>query len=344
MTCPITYTETIWQDKYSEILDVRSPNEFAEDHLPQAINLPVLDNQERAEVGTLYAQDSFAARKLGATLTAQNIVRHLQGHLADKPRTYQPLIYCWRGGQRSRSLALVLSEIGWRVTLLIGGYKTYRHQVQTELKTLPIHFSYQVLCAPTGSGKTLVLQKLQDCGAQILDLEHLAHHRGSLLGSQGQQPSQKYFETLLLEKLQQFDPQKPIWIEAESSKIGQLHLPKTLLRAMSQGNCIELQVPLDQRVNYIISEYPQFIEQPALLKNQLAPLCALRGKALLQTWYDLIDHQDWHEFVSSILQEHYDPTYQHGLKRQYPTITHTLTLSNFSQTALQTLITQLWTL
>ena len=220
---------------YSEIIDVRSPSEFAIDHVPTAINLPVLQDDERVKVGTLYKQVSpFTARKVGAALVAQNLAHHLNHHFADKPKLYHPLIYCWRGGQRSNSMAAVLTQIGWQVTVLRGGYKTYRAYVRDQLAQLPLQFSYRVLCGLTGTGKTLILQRLTQHQVQVLDLEGLAHHRGSLLGEMlsAPQPSQKQFESLLLSAFQSLDPTQPVWLEAESFKIGQVYLPQSLWTQM----------------------------------------------------------------------------------------------------------------
>jgi tRNA 2-selenouridine synthase len=229
-----TYTKQPWAETYSEIIDVRSPSEYEEDHIPGAINLPVLDDTERAQVGTIYKQDSpFTARKIGAALVSKNISQHLSQHFAAKGKDYHPLIYCWRGGQRSNSMALVLTQIGWRVTLVEGGYKTYRTYVRNQLEQLPEKFTYRILCGLTGSGKTYILRKMHLSGFQVLDLEALGNHRGSLLGEEwdnrpSPQPSQKYFESLLLQKLQSFNPSETVWVESESNKIGQVYLPISL--------------------------------------------------------------------------------------------------------------------
>jgi len=314
VSAPINPVSDPWHPS-TEIVDVRSPSEFAEDHLPGAVNLPVLSDAERAEVGTRYAQDAFAARKLGAALVANNIAGHLREHFAGLGRDYRPLVYCWRGGQRSESLATVLAAIGWPVAVLTGGYKTYRHAVQAQLLTLPHQFKFQVLCGPTGSGKTRLLKALAAVGAQVLDLEGLANHRGSLLGSQGQQPSQKWFESQLLATLRRFDPQRVVWVEAESAKVGQIHVPKALLSGMAQGFRVQLAVPLATRTQWILQEYPHFVEDPEDLKGQLKLLTGLCGHARIRRWYDLIERQEWGLFVLDILQHHYDPTYHHSASR-----------------------------
>lgn len=314
MSAPINPVSDPWHPS-TEIVDVRSPSEFAEDHLPGAINLPVLSDIERAQVGTCYAQDAFAARKLGAALVANNIAGHVREHFAPLGRDYRPLVYCWRGGQRSQSLATVLAAIGWPVLVLDGGYKTYRRAVQAQLVQLPYEFKFHVLCGPTGSGKTRLLRDLAGVGAQVLDLEGLANHRGSLLGHRGQQPSQKWFESQLIATLRRFDPQRVVWVEAESPKVGQIHVPKALLSGMAQGFRVQLAVPLAIRAQWIVQEYPHFVENPEELKSQLKLLTALCGHGVIRRWYALIEQQEWALFVSDILQHHYDPTYQHSASR-----------------------------
>ena len=189
---------------FDAVIDVRSPAEFADDHIPGAVNLPVLTDEERARVGTIYKQvNPFEARKLGAALVSRNIARHLDEHFAGHPNTYHPLVYCWRGGQRSGSLALVLGQIGFRTTVLAGRYKTYRGEVMDGLREVAGRFTFRVLAGQTGSGKTGVLRELAALGGQVLDLEELACHRGSLLGSEPgcPQPPQRLFESRLYERL-----------------------------------------------------------------------------------------------------------------------------------------------
>jgi tRNA 2-selenouridine synthase len=190
--------------RFGVVIDVRSPSEFAEDHIPGAINLPVLNDEERTRVGTIYKQlNPFEARKVGGALVSRNIARHLEDHFADQPKEYRPLLYCWRGGQRSGSFALVLSQIGFRVAVLSGGYKTYRGEVLDGLRELPTRFEFRILAGATGNGKTALLRAIAAAGGQILDLESLASHRGSLLGRElgSPQPSQKWFESQLHARL-----------------------------------------------------------------------------------------------------------------------------------------------
>lgn len=332
------YTQQPWTENYNEIIDVRSPSEYAEDRIPGAINLPVLDDTERAEVGTIYKQiNPFNARKIGAALVAKNIAQHLQVHFADKGKDYRPLVYCWRGGQRSNSMAAVLAQIGWRVTVLEGGYKTYRAYVRQQLEQLPTRFTYKILCGFTGSGKTLILRRLQQRGIQVLDLEAIANHRGSLLGEEWQmqpilQPSQKYFESLLVQQLQKFNRDRVVWVESESNKIGQIHLPLPLWQQMKQSPCVELQSPIDSRITLLLKEYPYLKTHTGFLKIKLEKLKSRYGKQKLYYWHQLIDAGRGEDIVKDLLLSHYDPTYSRSIQRDYSKIEKTLFLSDLYNT------------
>ncbi|WP_024544507.1 tRNA 2-selenouridine(34) synthase MnmH [Picosynechococcus sp. NKBG15041c] len=347
MAPPIHSTDNPWDSDfrgYTQIIDVRSPAEFAEDHIPGAVNFPVLSNEERAIVGTIYKQRSpFEARKIGAALVSKNIGHHLEHHFLDQPKTFHPLIYCWRGGQRSNSFATVLSQIGWQTTLLTGGYKTYRDYVRQSLDELGQNLSLRILCGYTGSAKTKLLQALHQEHFQVLDLEAIACHRGSLLGQMWTetpqaQPSQKWFESQLLAKLKTFDPARPIWVESESKTVGNVHLPKTLWENMGRSPVVEVALPLAERVELLMAEYPHLIEQPAILKQLLGHLSAKYGKRKIQAWYDLIDGQQWPEFVSAILQEHYDPTYRQSLPRHFQMPQKTILLENLAPQSIKRFI------
>ncbi|MGE5320423.1 MAG: tRNA 2-selenouridine(34) synthase MnmH [Hyphomicrobiaceae bacterium] len=305
---------------FIDIIDVRSPSEFAEDHIPGAINLPVLDDAERERVGTLYKQvSSFEAKKVGAALVSRNIAEHLDAWFADKPRSYRPLVYCWRGGSRSGSLTHVLQKIGFGAAQLDGGYKAYRRHVVAELARLPTLFSYRVVCGPTGSGKSRLLQALANEGAQVLDLEALAAHRGSLLGAlPGQaQPSQKSFESALWFALSRFDPARPVFVESESKKIGALRVPDMLITAMRASPCLRLQVPLASRVQLLTEDYMHFLHDPEMINRQLGYLTSLRGSETIAAWQALANERAWPELVVALLDQHYDPTYLKSLAKNY---------------------------
>lgn len=292
-------------------------------------------------MGTIYKQESpFAARKIGAALISRHIADYLDEHFWDKDKDYQPLVYCWRGGTRSQSLGLVLAQIGWSVTVMTGGYKTYRTQVRQELAQLPSQFQYRLVKGFTGVGKTAILQHLAQQGAQVLDLEAIANHRGSLLGQpQGAiaqpQPSQKWFESLLLQKFQTFKRDQILWLEAESSTIGKLHIPPQLWHQMKTAPSVQIHLPLAVRVTRLLQQYVDFIEHPDRLKQQLSRLKYRYGQAKVQQWYDLIDREQWRELVSDLLTYHYDRAYHRSLQHQTPSH-YELTLTNLSEAALMT--------
>lgn len=318
-------------ERFSEIIDARSPAEFAEDHLPGAINLPVLDNEERARVGTLHKQASaFEAKKVGAALVSRHIADHLDTHFADKPKGYRPLVYCWRGGSRSGSFTTVLRAVGWNAAQLEGGYKAYRRHVIEELEQMPPRFTYQVVCGPTGVGKSRFLRALLECGGQVLDLEDMAAHMGSVLGAYPDrpQPSQKYFETLIWDALRGFDPGKPVFVESESKRIGKLQTPEVLLAQMRASGCINLAADIPVRVALLKEEYAHFLADPQALGRQLECLAQLQGKERIESWKTQGETGRWDELVADLLVRHYDPAYTRSLGRNYvrapQSPTHTL--------------------
>ena len=306
---------------YDAIIDARSPAEYAEDHLPGAISLPVLDDEERARIGTLYKQVTpFAARKLGAALVAKNIARHLEAALADRPKGWRPLVYCWRGGKRSGTLAWFLDQIGFRTTVLQGGYKAFREQVREQLTALALRFNYVVVAGRTGSGKTRLLQVLADAGAQVLDLEGLARHRGSVLGGlpHEAQPTQKAFDTQLWHRLMAFDPQRPVVVESESRKIGQLQVPTSLLdRMRATGRVVMVTMPDAARVQLLVEEYGFYAEQPERFCAHLDTLTDLRGRGTVANWQALARGGRWAEVFADLMHRHYDPLYLKSMQRNY---------------------------
>jgi tRNA 2-selenouridine synthase len=307
--------------EFDEVIDVRSPAEFALDHVPDAVNCPVLDDAERASVGTLYKQASpFDAKKAGAALVSRNIARHIEERFRHHHREWRPLVYCWRGGKRSGAMAHVLREIGWPAATLEGGYRAYRREVVRALEELPARFRFQVICGATGSGKSRLLEALAARGAQVLDLEGIARHRGSVLGDLpgDPQPSQKMFDSMVWDRLRHFDPSKVVLAEAESKKIGQLQVPQALLERMRASACVRLEVPVSERVRFLIDEYRHFLEDPAALKAQLGCLRNLYGQDVLDRWLAQVDAGDWHELVADLLVKHYDPAYRRSTLNNYP--------------------------
>lgn len=307
-------------DRFDCIIDARSPAEFAEDHLPGAINCPVLDDQQRIVVGTLYKQVSpFEARRLGAALVAENIARHLRERFFDRPREWRPLIYCWRGGQRSGSMTTIFRQIGWDAKQLDGGYKAYRRHVVEALNAIPDRLEFRVIKGATGSAKTRVLHAITALGGQALDLEALANHKGSVLGLMPltEQPSQKSFESALLKTLARFDPERPVFVEAESRKIGSLHVPDLLIQRMRASPGIALDAPRAARVAYLLRDYDYFFAHPDILLERLNALRPLRGNTTINRWRDLVDTRQWLELVDVLLAEHYDPLYQQSQDANY---------------------------
>ncbi|QWD78689.1 tRNA 2-selenouridine(34) synthase MnmH [Polynucleobacter sp. MWH-Svant-W18] len=308
-------------DRFDIVIDVRSPAEFALDHIPGSVNYPVLSNEERIEIGTLYKQVSpFAAKKLGAAFVSRNISQHLETHLLEFPREWRPLIYCWRGGERSGAFTHILNRIGWKALQLEGGYQGFRRTVIDGLEQAANAFTFQVICGMTGSGKTKVLQEIGALGAQILDLEGLAVHRGSVLGNEPniEQPSQKAFETALWNALRKLDPSKPVFVESESKKVGGLHIPDALMEKIRNGACIELRSSTQTRVSWLISEYHHFLIDTDNFKNKLALLTAHYGKVRIAKWNEAIDAGNFPELVEELLVKHYDPSYQSSIVRNFP--------------------------
>jgi tRNA 2-selenouridine synthase len=312
--------EELPAEKFDTVVDTRSPAEYAEDRIPGALSAPVLDDAERAGVGTLYKQVSpFDAKKRGAAWVARNIAAHVESLFFEKPKTWRPLVYCWRGGKRSGAMAHVLREIGWEAATLEGGYRAYRRWVLEQLETVPSKFEFHVVHGPTGSGKSRLLGVLAESGAQTLDLEALAAHRGSVLGGlPGRaQPSQKWFESQLLHAMSALDASKPVFVEGESKKIGQLQVPAALIERMRASRCVLLDTPLEARVTLLLEEYRHFVADTRVLEAQLDCLAALHGRARIDEWKALAARGAWREFVARLLVEHYDDAYRRSSERNF---------------------------
>lgn len=306
--------------RFSAVIDARSEAEFAEDHLPAAVNWPSLNNEERAEVGTIYKQVSpFEARKRGAALLLANISRHLEREVKDKPRDWQPLVYCWRGGKRSGVLADLLSQIGFRTAVISGGYKAFRTHVLADLPAQAQRLRYRVLCGLTGSGKTRLLHALAAEGAQVLDLEALARHRGSVLGLEPgtQQPSQKHFDMLVWEQLRGFDASRPVYVESESKKVGNVAVPESLIHAMRASACLKVELPLEARVDLLLEDYDWFRRDPDYFCGRLRALTELRGASVVKGWEDKVREGAFRDVFRELLERHYDPGYAASLARNF---------------------------
>jgi tRNA 2-selenouridine synthase len=309
---------------FDAIIDARTEAEHALDHVPGALNWPTLNNQERIDIGTMYKQvNAFEAKKRGAALAARNIAAHIERHVIALPRDWKPLVYCWRGGNRSGSLATILGAIGFQVTLIEGGYKAWRAELVEDLPRLAPTFHYRVVCGPTGSGKTRLLHNLATQGAQVLDLEALACHRSSVLGHvPGQpQPSQKRFDSLIWAQLRAMDPSRVVYVECESKKVGNLRVPDALINAMRASPCIDVQLPDEARVALLMEDYAYFVKDRAHFIERLQALNDIRGKTVIERWSEWVLKGQTPAVVNELLRDHYDPVYRQSIDRnfvQYP--------------------------
>ena len=303
-----------------DVIDVRSPSEYKLDHIPGAINLPVLNDSERQLVGWTYKNESaFKAKKIGASLVAKNIAQYIDTTLAQKPENWSPVIYCWRGGKRSGSMSLIFRNIGWRARQLSGGYKTFRRQVITDISTLAPAFNYIVICGLTGTAKTDLIEAIRNEGGQTLNLEAIANHRGSLLGydPHSAQPSQKKFETQIWHQLKQFNVTQPVFVESESKKIGDLRLPEALIDTVRKGTCINIQVNLIARTKYLKETYDHLVQNPSSLTNQLEKLRSRHGNRIIDCWLELISSNKWDDLIQDLLGTHYDPSYTKSMNTNF---------------------------
>jgi tRNA 2-selenouridine synthase len=298
--------------KYDTIIDVRSPSEFEIDHIVGAINCPILYDDERQKVGTIYKQiSSFKAKIIGSSLSAKNIAFHIEKEFLEKKGSWKPLIYCWRGGQRSKAFSIVLSEVGWRTYQLSGGYKEYRNDIIKYLDNIGMKLKIILISGKTGSAKTKILHSIRDQGAQILDLEGLARHKGSLLGAipNLKQPSQKFFESLLFYEINKLNLKKNIFIEAESSKVGNVHIPKSIWSNMILSKRIEVVADVNTRAKFLIDDYHYMCKNPILIKPMIKGLKSRLSNNLIDSWEKLIDEKKWFELTKSFLENHYDSSY-----------------------------------
>ena len=305
---------------FDSVVDARSEDEFAQDHLPGAINWPTLDNAQRHEIGSTYKQvNAFEAKKRGAALAARNIAAHIEREVLNKPKNWQPLVYCWRGGKRSGSLSLILSEIGFRVSLIEGGYKAWRAAMLQDIARLAASYDWRVISGTTGSGKTRLLLALREAGAQVLDLEGLANHRSSVLGAIPgvPQPSQKQFDTRIWDALRQFDPKRPVFVESESKKVGNVAVPEALITAMRAAPCLNLQLADAERVALLMEDYDFFVQDGQAFCERLEALSQLRGKQVVDAWKVQVLAGAVEAVVRELLLTHYDPVYVTSMKRNF---------------------------
>jgi tRNA 2-selenouridine synthase len=319
---PFSITDLNQDATIDEIIDVRTPAEFQIDHIPGAVNFPVLSNEERIIIGTKYKQESaFEAKKHGAVLIARNIAHHIDTVFKDRPKNWKPLIYCWRGGKRSGAMTHFLRQIGWQAEVLEGGYKNYRAYVVETLQEIPPKYRFQVITGKTGSAKSKILEELIYQGRQVLHLEDLAKHKGSVLGGSllEEQPSQKYFESQILRKLKEFSTDDIVFIEAESKKIGTLQVPDTLMDSIRKSPCIRIEATIKARVDFLIDDYAYLIKNPSQLLKKLSLLKNIVGKEQLLQWEKHIHGGSWEALVESLLQLHYDRLYERSQENNFDT-------------------------
>ena len=306
--------------EFDTVIDARSEGEYGEDHLPGAVNWPTLDNEERRSIGILYQQlNAFEARKRGAAMAARNIAAHIEGEVIDKAKDWKPLAYCWRGGQRSGALALILDQIGFRVSVLKGGYKAFRAAVVQDIPRLVSRLDWRVVCGTTGSGKTRLLNALAAQGAQVIDLEALANHRSSVLGAIPglSQPTQKRFDTLVWDALRQFEPSRAVFIESESKKVGDVAVPHSLIEAMRLSPCLNLVLPDAERVALLLEDYDFFVQDRESFCERLEILIAFRGRETVERWQSSVRSGNIAPVVQDLLTQHYDPVYLQSMRGNF---------------------------
>lgn len=293
------------------ILDVRSPGEYAHAHIPGAISFPLFSDEERAEVGTLYKQVGPQEAYLrGLEFVGPKMAEFVREARRLAPRN-QVLVHCWRGGQRSGSMAWLLRSAGMQVSVLAGGYKAYRNHV---LEGFAQPLSIKILGGKTGSGKTQILHEMAKMGTQILDLEGIAHHKGSAFGAvmEAQQPSSEQFENNLFCEIQKLNIDLPIWIEDESRHIGSCWIPLPLWQQMEAAPVTVIEIPVEERVNHLVAVYAA--APRAELSAALGRIRKRLGGQHEQAAQAALAAGDY-ATVARIALHYYDQTYLHGLSQ-----------------------------
>jgi tRNA 2-selenouridine synthase len=310
MNKTIKVTEAII--KGAIFIDTRTSKEFSEDHLPGAINLPILSNEERHVVGITYKQVSKdKAIEKGIEYFSKKLPKFMQE--INKYKDKQIIFYCWRGGMRSKAVVSLLDSLNYNVLQLEGGYKAYRTFVREELTNYKFKPKLIVLWGLTCTGKTELLNKLLNS----IDLEGLAQHRGSLYGAIGLQPnSQKRFENLLLQKLNQLNNEKVVFIEGESKKIGDVQIPPFLYKMILHGTHVLVTKSLDKRAEFAVTEY--FSNQNSIkqIKEVTKSLFKVISKKRQSEVIDFLEKKKFQAAAKILLEYYYDPLYNHTLKQR----------------------------
>ncbi len=311
------------------IVDVRSPSEYQQGHIPGARNLPLFSDAERAEVGTCYKQGRQAAVQLGLGLVGPRLPAMAEA-LLEISQPDSPLrLHCWRGGMRSGSVAWLASTLNLPVQLLAGGYKAYRRWV---LAMVEQPWPLLVLGGRTGTGKTALLQALQQQGAAVIDLEGLAHHRGSSFGGLGlpPQPSSEHYENRLATRLRELGEARPIWLEAESAQVGRCRIPAGLWRQMQAAPVLEIQRPMEERVQQLVAVYGCHGQEA--LRQATERISRRLGPQRTAAALAAIERSDWPEACLQML-DYYDRCYDHELSRRSCSPVACLNLTGLSDAA-----------
>jgi len=321
--CPVPHPAPIRPEdiaRFDAVIDARSPAEFAEDHVPGAINCPVLDDAERAIVGTLYVQQgAFEARRVGGAMVAAHLAEHLRGAFAEQPAAWRPLVYCWRGGMRSGTMVQWMRLVGWKAEQLAGGYKAFRRHVMDGIAASVPRMRIRAIVGATGSAKTRVLHALAARGAQVLDLEGMARHKGSLLGGLPgvAQPSQKHFETQIWSALRDMDLARPIYVEGESARIGRLSVPPLLVQQLRDAPCVEIDASPEERLAYLLRDYAYLGDEPEALAERLSVLTEMHGRETVQRWQAWARAHELAPLFDELMRQHYDPHYGRSQARNF---------------------------
>lgn len=292
--------------KLLRVVDVRSPAEFADGHIPGAVNIPIFNDDERAIVGTIYKKNGrLQAIEKGLEIVGPKMVQFVQ-EAVKLAISGKLLVHCWRGGMRSESMAWLFERVGIECFILKGGYKSYRNYLLEKVGNIP---ELIVIEGHTGSGKTEILQQLKGLGEQIIDLEGLAHHRGSVFGGidQEPQPTTQQFQNNLLDEVLGFDLSKRVWIEGESLSVGRVFLPDPLWKRMNEAKCIEILVPLSERVKRLVRDYGILTDE--LMINAISSLGKRLGDEGMKEILNGYLEKDL-EGVAEKLLVYYDQTYQ----------------------------------
>lgn len=319
----LTISQFIRKAEQYPVLDVRTPAEYEHGHIPRAVNLPIFNDEERKEIGIIYKrQGRENAVKRGLDLIGPKM-RSLVETAEQRAMQRKVLVHCWRGGMRSESLAWLLQFAGFDVSILEGGYKRYRNWV---LESFTIKRPVIVLGGMTGSGKTYLLKELDKLGEQVIDLEGLANHKGSAFGSLGEedQPTNEQYENTLAMLWRQLDPEQPVWLEDESSRIGKIILPEKIYEQLRTAPVIKVEVDYQRRVEHLVNEYSVFTreELAGCVRKIERRLGGLRTRQALEA----IMNKEF-EKVADLTLHYYDKTYRFGINERDPDTVFTLPLN-----------------